>query len=269
MPPITFKKKIAQVQQLIKSLKPVVVGYSGGVDSALIAKLATMEIGKEALIVISNSPSLPEREFNQAVSLAKKHSFHLKVIHTKEMEVDNYKKNPLNRCYFCKTELYLELKKNFSNSHQTILDGTNFDDLSDLRPGREAAKENGVRSPLAEVGLSKKEVRQAAKTLGLENWNKPAAACLSSRVPHFTAISSEKLSQVEKAEDVLLSLGIRQVRVRHHDKVARIEVEPEDFAIIIKHRQDIYDAFRKLGYLYVSLDIRGFRSGSLNGSTTT
>ena len=259
-----LNSKIDQVKVLIQSLTPVAVAYSGGVDSTLIAKLAVMETNEEALIVIAKSPSLSSREFEKAVSLAQKHNFNLQVIHTKEMEIENYQKNPPNRCYFCKVELYKQLKFFLGGKSRNILDGTNVDDLNDVRPGREAAKQNDVISPLVEIGFNKKEVRLAAKSLGLENWNKPATACLSSRFPHLTPISREKLSQVEKAEEILFDLEIPQVRVRHHNKVARIEVSPEDFEIVLKHRQKIYQAFLKLGYSHTSLDIIGFRSGSFN-----
>lgn len=259
-----LNEKLQKIQNMIESLKPVVVAYSGGVDSTLIAKLATLQVGKEALITISDSPSLPRRELRQAISLGKRHSFNLKIIATKEMEVSNYLRNSSNRCYFCKTELYGELKTFLSKGYTTILDGANLDDLGDFRPGRKAAQEKGVRSLLVEAKLNKSEVRESAKILGLENWNKPGAACLSSRVPHGSAIEANKLSAIEHAEDFLLSLGLKQVRVRHHDKSARIEVPPGDFDIILQYRLDIHQVFRKLGYWYISLDIMGFRSGSLN-----
>ena len=262
--PSSLDVKIKQVGDLIQSLKPVVVAYSGGVDSTLVAKLATIEIGPQALIVLSDSPSLPRREFDQAVTLAKRHSFNLHIIHTKEMEVEEYKSNPLNRCYFCKTELYKELTPFLAQGYRTLLDGANLDDLGDIRPGRKAAREKGVRSLLVEAGINKREVREAANKLGLENWNKPAAACLSSRFPYHSTITPGKLAGVEKAEDFLLSLGIEQVRVRHHDKVARIEVPAPDFELVLRHRQSISQVFKELGYAYTSLDLLGFRSGSLN-----
>ena len=256
--------KLAAIRRIIQSLKPLVVAYSGGVDSTLIAKLATLEIGEKSLVAIADSPSLPRRELTAAIYLAKKHGFNLKVIATKEMENQQYRENSTERCYFCKKELYGELTTFLTEGYQAILDGTNLDDLGDIRPGQRAAKEKGVRSLLVEAKLDKQEVRQAAKKLGLENWNKPAAACLSSRIPHGITVEENKLSKIEQAEDFLLSLGLKQVRVRHHDKIARLEVLPGDFDFILDNRVAIHRFFSDLGYWYTSLDIQGFRSGSLN-----
>lgn len=263
--PIDLRVKEKKFREILKSLERVIVGYSGGVDSALVAKIATEELGVDALIVISDSPSLPRSELQAALKLSKEHNFNLRVIHTREAEKEAYLANPNNRCFYCKTELYSDMNKiKDEEGYHAILDGANLNDLGDFRPGRQAASERGTKSILIEAGFSKVEVRQLAKVLGLSNFDKPAAACLSSRIPYGTHITLDKLSKIEKGEDFLKSLGLKTLRVRYHNEVARIETPKEEFDVILENAEKIYDYFQSIGFLYIALDLKGFRSGSMN-----
>lgn len=258
-------QKERNLRSIITSLKKVIIGYSGGVDSALVAKVATEELGVNALIVISDSPSLPRSELDEALALASQCQFNIRIIHTKEAEKEEYLANPKNRCFFCKSELYGDLEKiRKSENYEAILDGANLDDTIDYRPGRKAASDNNIRSVLIEAGLTKKDVRSLAQKLNLPNFDKPAAACLSSRFPYGTSITKEKLTQVELAEEYLKELGIKNVRVRYHLDVARIEIDKDSFDIVLENANKIYVHFKTLGFSYTALDIIGFRSGSMN-----
>ena len=257
--------KEKSLRQIVRSLGKVIIGYSGGIDSTLVAKIATEELKGDALVVISDSPSLPRSELKEALEVANTHRFFTRIIHTQEAEKEEYLSNPTNRCFYCKTELYGDLEKmRIAENYNFILDGANLDDLGDFRPGRKAASQKGVRSVLIEAQLNKNEVRELAKKLGLPNFDKPAAACLSSRFPYGTSITKEKLTQVELAEEFIKNLGLRNVRVRYHLEVARIEVDKNNFDVVLENASKIYTYFNSIGFKYTALDLIGFRSGSMN-----
>jgi len=257
--------KLARAGALLRELQSVVVAFSGGVDSALVLKLALDALGAQAVAVIAVSASLPAGELAAAEAVAGELGTRLIKLETNEIDKADYQANTEARCYFCKRDVYGALLA-FAQQQglQAVVDGLNLDDLSDRRPGRKAAVEAGVRSPLAEVGLAKAEVRALSKGLGLATWDKPSMACLSSRIPYGRPVTRPALSQIDRAEQVVRAAGIRQVRVRHHDKLARIEVDPADFIALLAARETIVPALRALGYDDVTLDLVGYRSGSLN-----
>jgi uncharacterized protein len=245
----------------------VIIAYSGGVDSAFLAAAANEALGSRALSVTASSPSLAPSELRDAVALAQRLGLNHRVIETGEVQRSDYQANNPNRCFFCKDELYTHLSRIASEEgYACIANGTNTDDLGDFRPGLNAAKKYGVRSPLVEARLSKAEIRELSREMGLPTWDKPAQACLSSRIPYGTPVTVEALTRIARAEEFLRGLGIRQLRVRHHDTVARIEVEPKDFLTLMDEevRKRLTAHFRSIGYAYVTLDLEGFRSGSLN-----
>jgi pyridinium-3,5-biscarboxylic acid mononucleotide sulfurtransferase len=241
------------------------IAYSGGVDSSLLLRLATEELSTEAIGIMAISPSLSEGERQQAVEQAQLMGAQLKLIHTQETDDPRYMANAPNRCYFCKEHVYAALKI-WATSHGYcyIADGMNAEDTLDLRPGRAAAKQHGVLSPLHDLGFTKADIRATAKELGLSSWNKPAAACLASRIPYGTSVTTQLLSQVERAEASLSALGFTELRVRHHGDVARVEVPPSAFTHIMEQRDSIVSALQKTGYTYVTLDLAGLRQGSMN-----
>lgn len=261
-------EKLNKLRAIMQECGSVLVAYSGGVDSALVMAVAHRELGAQALACIGVSPSYPTREMRDAVKLAEQLNVPYRLVNTEEYLDANYAANPTNRCYFCKSELHDQLKKIAANEQwQTVLDGNNVSDLGDDRPGMAAARERGVRSPLIEAGVTKPEVRELSRYLGLPVWDKPAMACLSSRVPHGTAITPALLRQIEGAEDTLVDLGFRQFRVRHHNEIARIELPAEDFPKAIELHAAIVKGVRAAGYRFVTLDLAGFRTGSLNGTS--
>jgi len=247
----------------------VLVAYSGGVDSALLMAAAHGALGEKALACIGASPSYPERELQGAVGVAEKRGARVRVVSTEEHLDPNYAANPANRCYFCKSELYNRLKAIAeSEGYAVIVDGNNASDAqANDRPGWLAGRERGIRSPLAELGITKEQVRELAKSLDLPVWNKPSMPCTSSRVPHGTPIVPGLLRQIETAESAMLAMGFEQLRVRHHGDVARIELPAEDLARAIEHREAITAAVKKAGYKFVTLDLAGFKSGSLHAAT--
>jgi len=264
-----LEEKLNKLRAIMHECDSVLVAYSGGVDSALVMAVAHRELGERALACIGVSPSYPTREMRDAVKLAEQIGVPYRLVNTAEYLDANYAANPTNRCYFCKSELHDQLKKVANEEGwQMVLDGNNSSDLGDYRPGMEAARERGVRSPLIEANVSKAEVRELAHYLGLPVWDKPAMACLSSRVPHGTAITPELLRQIESAEDVLVDLGFRQFRVRHHNELARIELPAEDFPQALAQHTALLTGIRAAGYRFVTLDLAGFRSGSLNGASS-
>lgn len=261
-------QKLDALQTLIRTMDSALVAYSGGVDSALVMTVAHRELGDRALACIGVSPSYPTREMRDAIALAEELGVPFRRVSTEEYLDENYAANANDRCYFCKTELHDQLQTIAADEGwSAVLDGTNASDLGDHRPGITAAREHNVRSPLVEAGITKPEVRAIARHLGLPVWDKPAMACLSSRVPHGTAITPALLRQIETAEDVLVDHGFTQFRVRHHGEIARIELPPEDFPRAVENHTAIVDGIRATGYRFVTLDLAGFRSGSLNGAS--
>ena len=264
----TLDEKYTQLRQILRNLESVAVAFSAGVDSTLVLKVAIDTLGaKNVVAVTGRSDSLARAEFEEAGALAASLGAEHVVLDTDEFDNPDYLSNPTNRCYFCKTTLYTHLERFIAERGlKAMVNGINADDLGDYRPGIEAAREYGVRCPAAEAGLTKGDVRELSQRLGLPTYDKPASPCLSSRVQYGEHITPQKLRMIEAGESFLHELGIRQCRVRHHDNLARIEVPPEFIPMLADPvqaaRVDIY--FRSLGYQYVVLDLRGFRSGSMN-----
>ncbi|MFT9497844.1 ATP-dependent sacrificial sulfur transferase LarE [Anaerosolibacter sp.] len=261
------QEKLIKLKEFLGNLKSVAVAFSGGVDSTFLLKVAHEVLGDQVIAVTARSSTYPEREFNEAKKYAETMGAKHIIIVSEELEIEGFAKNPTNRCYYCKHELFTKVRDVANEHHMLhVLDGSNYDDLGDFRPGMHAAKELHVISPLREIGLTKDDIRILSKDMDLPTWNKPAFACLSSRFPYGQEITPEKLKMVDLAEQYLLDLGFRQIRVRHHDQIARIEVssiEREKF-FDINIMDQIGAKFKEIGFTYVTLDILGYRTGSMN-----
>ena len=263
----TLLQKRSDLVNILEQMRSVIVAYSGGVDSAFLAAVANEALGRKALSVTAVSPSLAPSELEEATDLANRIGLNFMTIETNEIDRPDYQANNPDRCFFCKDELYTHLVRFAEEeSFDSIVNGTNVDDLGDYRPGIEAAKQYGVRSPLVEAELTKDDIRALSRDMDLPTWDKPAQACLSSRIPYGTTVTVEALTKIAKAEQFLRSKGFKQLRVRHHETIARIEIEPSDFSAITSEplRSEINQEFKNIGYSYITLDLDGFRSGSLN-----
>lgn len=261
----TLTTKLQRLREEIATLRRVVVAFSGGVDSSLVLKVATDVLRDDAIGVLAVSPSLPQSEKEEAVELARSMGAKLELIETHELEDEDYAANAPNRCFFCKDHVYAALR-NHASKHGIphVLDGMNAEDTLDIRPGRAAAMKHGVRSLLHELGFTKTDVREAAKSLGLPTWDKPAAACLSSRIPYGTPVTTDLLRRIEAAEAYVRSLGFHELRVRHHGDVARLEVPTHEFEQAMSRHAELVGGLKSLGWLYVTLDLEGLRTGSMN-----
>lgn len=267
---LTKAEKYENLRAIFAGMESVVIAYSGGVDSSFLVAAAwdaLKDRGGRVLAVTARSSTYPESEFQQAVDIIKQIGVPHRVIVSEELDIPGYADNPPDRCFFCKGELFGILSKVAKDEgYAFVCDGANMDDIGDYRPGRKAAAEQGVRSPLVEAGFAKEDIRHHAKRLGLPNWDKPASACLASRFPYGVKITAEKLSRVEQAEDVLKKAGYRQLRVRDHDGIARIEIAKSELAAFMGDPRygDLAAAIKALGFTYVTLDLEGYRTGSLN-----
>jgi len=260
-------EKGRRLHDILAGYESVLIAFSGGVDSAYLSIAAAAALGDRALAVTADSPSYPDTHRQLALSIAGDFGFAHEVIHTAELERAEYRANPANRCYYCKDELYSSLRALATERGlAVVVDGNNADDRGDYRPGRQAAREHGVRSPLDEADLTKDDIRALARDAGLESWDEPASACLSSRIPYGSEVSNDVLRQIEQAEAAVRALGFRVFRVRHHDTVARLEIARSEMARALDPdiSARLTASLKALGYQYVSLDLQGYRLGSLN-----
>ncbi len=260
-------EKLELLKDIIRKKGSAAVAFSGGVDSTFLIRVAKEVLGDKLIAVTATSSTYPERELNEAIKYAKDFGVKHIIISSEELDIEGFASNPKNRCYYCKKELFTKVKEvALENGAEYVFDGSNLDDNGDYRPGMLAAKELLVISPLKEAGLTKKDIRDLSKEYGLATWNKPAFACLSSRFPYGNKITLPKLKMIDKAEQFLLDMGIKQVRVRHHGEIARIEVAPEEREKFfnIEFMDKISSKFKEIGFIYTTLDIAGYRTGSMN-----
>lgn len=260
--------KLSKLKKILKGMRSVVIAYSGGLDSTFLLKVAFDTLGKaNVLAVTARSETYPKSEYEEASLIVKMIGARHIAIKTKELEIRHFKSNPVNRCYYCKRELFKELDRiRAKRGMGYLLDGANYDDLKDVRYGTIAAKELGVKSPLVDAGFTKADIRRYSKRLHLPTWNKPALACLASRVPFHTAINVKDLNRIDKAEAYLRGLGFKQVRVRLHDEIARLELLPVDLKKAVRLKSAITGKLKGFGFTYVALDLAGYRTGSMHES---
>ncbi len=262
-----LQQKFEKLKEILREAGSGAVAYSGGVDSTFLIKVAHDVLGDKVIAVTAKSSTYPAREYNEAKKyIGQFGAKHITIV-SEELEIEGFSKNPVNRCYFCKTELFTKVRKEadkFGLKH--VFDGSNFDDTSDFRPGMKAAREQEVLSPLKMSELTKNDIRELSKQFNIPTWNKPSFACLSSRFPYGKEITVDKLTMVDKAEQFLMDLGFKQLRVRHHDEIARIEVDPDERVRFfdLELMDSIGNEFKKIGFKYVTLDIIGYRTGSMN-----
>jgi len=261
-----LKTKLSRLKKIIKESGSCLIAFSGGADSAFLLKIASLALAKEKIIAVTaKSATYPEEELNSAKKIAASFGVRHKIINTLELNDQRFMANPINRCYFCKQRLFTKLKQT-ARKHRLkfIFDASNTSDNSDYRPGQKAKKELGIRSPLEEAGITKADIRALSRELGLITWDKPSLACLASRIPYGINISKPILSRINKAENILRELKFRQVRVRHYNGLCRIEVPKKDISRLVQQSQSLIDKFKKLGYNYITLDLEGYRTGSMN-----
>ncbi|MEP6900229.1 MAG: ATP-dependent sacrificial sulfur transferase LarE [Actinomycetota bacterium] len=264
---LTATEKEQKLRDMMRGMESVLVAYSGGVDSAYLALIAAQELGEKALCILGVSPSVSQIQRQEAKEIARIFKLNFQTIKTDELENPDYQSNPSNRCYFCKTELYGKLSAFAEKAGiNYIVDGTNADDIGDHRPGRAAAVEKSVRSPLVEIGLTKNEIRELSKKHALPTWDKPASPCLSSRIAYGVPVTIERLSKVERGEEILRKLGFREFRVRLHGELVRLEIAPDELekALRLEITEHLANEFKSLGFRYVTLDLNGYRSGAMN-----
>ena len=259
-------QKLLELKKYLTNLKRVAIAYSSGVDSTFLLKVSHEILKDNVIAITARSCSFPKRELDEAVKFCRENSIKHIIVDSEELEIEGFKNNPPNRCYLCKKELFSKIKQIAKeNNIENIIEGSNIDDEGDYRPGMIAIKELDIKSPLKELGFTKKEIREFSKNLGLKTASKQSFACLSSRFPYGEEITKEKLNMVDKSEQFLLDLGFNQLRVRiHGNNLARIEVLPEEFEKLILNRKDIVTKLKEIGFKYISMDIEGYRTGSMN-----